>query len=124
LCQGALHIFLGSIVAYSNNVKINALGVKSETLKTYGAVSEQIVIEMAQGVRKKLDSDYSIAVTGVAGPEGGSEGKPVGLVYIAIDSRDSKTQVYKYIFKGDRETIKKIASMEALVKLWMNLKEV
>ncbi len=76
--------FLGSMVTYSNQAKMTILGVKKETLDNYGAVSEQVVREMAEGVRQKLRSDYAIATSGVAGPDGGSEEKPVGTVWVSI----------------------------------------
>lgn len=81
---GASKYFKGGIVAYSNEVKKNILGVRHETLESYGAVSEETVREMAEGVRVRLGSDYAIATTGIAGPDGGSEGKPVGTVWIAV----------------------------------------
>ncbi|MCH2215291.1 MAG: competence/damage-inducible protein A [Flavobacteriales bacterium] len=76
--------FLGSVVAYSNKVKMTLLGVKEHSLFEHGAVSEQVVKEMAEGIRKTLQTDYSIATSGVAGPEGGTEEKPVGTVWVAI----------------------------------------
>lgn len=81
---GASAYFRGGVVAYSNSVKMSALGVSSQTLETYGAVSQQTVSEMAIGVMRSLGADYGIATSGIAGPEGGSPGKPVGTVWIAI----------------------------------------
>ncbi|MCZ4407521.1 competence/damage-inducible protein A [Cryomorphaceae bacterium 1068] len=76
--------FMGSMVTYSNQAKTIILGVKEESLEEYGAVSEQVVREMAEGVRQKLGSDYAIATSGVAGPDGGTEEKPVGTVWVSV----------------------------------------
>lgn len=84
---GSSEYLIGSIVTYTNESKHNLLKVKEETLNAYGAVSEETALEMAQGVRKLFGSDYGVGITGNAGP-GGSEGKPVGLVYIAIATPD------------------------------------
>jgi nicotinamide-nucleotide amidase len=81
---GSSDYFPGSIVTYSNEIKINELGVKKETLDKYGAVSEETVLQMAEGVRKKFKTDYSISVSGIAGPGGGTEEKPVGTVWLAV----------------------------------------
>lgn len=80
---GSSHYFMGGIVSYSNEVKINQLGVKPETLAEFGAVSEATVIEMSEGVRQRLGTTYGIAASGIAGPDGGSEEKPVGTIWIA-----------------------------------------
>jgi nicotinamide-nucleotide amidase len=82
--SGASAYFKGGIVAYSNEVKENILGVRSETLASYGAVSEETVHEMVEGVRQHLKTDYAIATTGIAGPTGGTPDKPVGTVWIAV----------------------------------------
>jgi nicotinamide-nucleotide amidase len=83
---GASKVFLGGIVAYSNEAKEKFLGVRSETLKKHGAVSENVAREMAEGARKKFGADFAIAVTGIAGPTGGTKAKPVGTVFIALTS--------------------------------------
>jgi nicotinamide-nucleotide amidase len=80
---GSSQYFLGGVVSYSNDVKINELGVKPETLTAHGAVSEQTVIEMAEGVRQRLKTTYGIAASGIAGPDGGTDEKPVGTIWIA-----------------------------------------
>ena len=84
---GSSEYLIGSIVTYTNEAKHNLLKVNEATLSAYGAVSEETALEMAQGVRKLFGSDYGVGITGNAGP-GGSEGKPVGLVYIAIATPD------------------------------------
>ncbi|MCR9205624.1 MAG: nicotinamide-nucleotide amidohydrolase family protein, partial [Halobacteriovoraceae bacterium] len=113
---GSSSVFLSSVVAYANEVKVNILGVKSETLKSYGAVSEQTAGEMAMGVRKVIGSDISISLTGIAGPGGGSEEKPVGTVCMGIDS-SLETLTKTYNFRGDRDHLKNRFSEMALYKL-------
>ena len=97
---GASAYFRGGIVAYSNEVKESALGVKHGTLEVHGAVSEETVREMVEGVRERLGADYAIATTGIAGPGGGTPEKPVGTVWVAVCSKDETvTQLMHY---GDR----------------------
>lgn len=98
---GASLYFKGGVVAYSNEVKEAQLGVSHATLVAHGAVSEETVREMAEGVRKGMDSDYAIATTGVAGPDGGTPEKPVGTVWIAVASRE-KTVAKLLQFGGNR----------------------
>ncbi len=82
--SGASAVYQGGVCSYSNEVKINILGVKKETLDTFGAVSEQVATQMAEGARKALNSDIGIGITGIAGPLSDNTEKPVGLIYIAI----------------------------------------
>lgn len=97
---GASAYFKGGIIAYSNEVKESILGVNHSTLEAYGAVSEETVREMVEGVRQKLDADYAIATTGIAGPTGGTPEKPVGTVWVAVcDKEHTVTQLMHY---GDR----------------------
>lgn len=98
---GSSRYFLGSVVSYANEVKVEELGVSEENLINYGAVSEQVVRQMAEGVRKKMKTDYSIATTGIAGPDGGTEEKPVGTVWIAV-ATPLHTVAHKYQFGHDR----------------------
>lgn len=97
---GASAYFRGGVVAYSNEVKECALGVKHATLEAHGAVSEETVREMAEGVRQRLGADYGVATTGVAGPGGGSPAKPVGTVWMAIASAEGTEA--KLLHYGDR----------------------
>ena len=99
---GSSDYFHGSIVSYSNDVKESLLKVAGNDLKNYGAVSEQVVVQMAKGAVFQLNSDYSIATSGIAGPTGGSEEKPVGTVWIAVASKE-KTIARKYNFGAGRE---------------------
>ena len=97
---GASAYFKGGIIAYSNEVKESALGVKHSTLQAHGAVSEETVREMVEGVRERLGADYAIATTGIAGPTGGTPEKPVGTVWVAVaDATHTVTQLMHY---GDR----------------------
>lgn len=97
---GSSQYFVGGVVSYSNDVKINELGVKSETLLNFGAVSEQTVIEMSEGVRNCLNTTYGIAASGIAGPDGGTDEKPVGTIWIACAGPNGtvtqKLQLGKY----------------------------
>ncbi len=110
---GSSEYFKGGVVSYSNEVKMKLLGVREETLKEYGAVSEQTAREMANGVRKLLDVDIAIATTGIAGPGGATPTKPVGLVYASLSSPE-KTIVKKFVFKGEREENKESFANAAL----------
>ena len=94
--------FKGGVVAYSNEIKIQLLNVSSEVIETYGAVSQQVAEAMAFGARNVLNTDYSVATTGIAGPDGGSIEKPVGTVWIAVAGPSGVTSK-KYIFKHNRE---------------------
>ncbi len=102
---GASHYFEGSVVAYSNRVKMKVLGVRPETLEKHGAVSEETVREMAEGVCKLLATDYAIAVSGIAGPGGGSPQKPVGTVWTAIASPAGVRTKLLHLGGGRREII-------------------
>lgn len=108
------------MVTYSNQAKIELLGVASETLKQFGAVSPQTAEEMALGALEKSNADIAVAVTGIAGPDGGTASKPVGLVYMAVADRDG---VYssKHIFNGNRRRIKETAASTALNLLRLHL---
>ena len=110
---GSSDYFKGSVVAYSNEVKIALLGVKKETIENYGAVSEQTALEMAQGGRKILDVDICVSDTGIAGPTGGNPEKPVGLFYLGMAAEDERLS-QKHVFPGNREKNKRDAAEAAL----------
>jgi len=99
--SGSSEYFDRGIVSYSNRAKMELLDVSENILKEYGAVSEQVAKTMAEGIRKKSNVDIGIATTGIAGPTGGTEEKPVGLVFIAISTSEN-TMVKKFQFSGDR----------------------
>lgn len=101
---GVSDIFLGSVVSYSNEAKVDLLGVRRDTLMQEGAVSESIAREMARGVRRQFKTDWSVAVTGIAGPTGGTLGKPVGTVCFAIAGPSFEGSRKEY-FSGDRKAI-------------------
>ena len=111
---------LEGIVCYSNKSKITTLGVKEETLEKFGAVSKEVASEMVVGVAKRLNSDFAISTTGIAGPNSDESGKPVGLVYIAIYAQ-GKVSVSECSFVGDRELIRYRASIEALNETRKNI---
>ncbi|MBX7046673.1 MAG: competence/damage-inducible protein A [Ignavibacteria bacterium] len=111
--SGSSAYFLGGIVSYANEAKIEFLNVKEDTLKNYGAVSEQTAIEMAENVRRNFNSDIGISTTGIAGPTGGTAEKPVGLVYIGYSDKE-KTYAKQFLFSAFRERNKKRAAQEAL----------
>ena len=111
--SGSSGCFEGSFVTYSNEIKNKIIDVKKETLSNFGAVSKECVIEMAENSRKIMNADISIAISGIAGPEGGSEDKPVGLVWICLYA-DNYTKAYKNIFSGDRDKIREASVIFAL----------
>jgi nicotinamide-nucleotide amidase len=117
---GASRYFTYGWVAYSNRSKVSELGVPAELIDKYGAVSEQVARAMAQGARRKAGTDFAIAITGIAGPAGGSELKPVGLVYVSVDS-DSGCETKRYIFSHDRDFIRFRAAQTALNMLRLQL---
>lgn len=113
---GSSAYVLGGVVAYSNQVKQTLLRVKQGTLIAHGAVSEQTALEMAAGARQLLRTDIAVSVTGIAGPDGGTLEKPVGLTYIALAGPDDLLVVQRHIWDGDRLAIKE-ASAEAALQL-------
>ena len=112
---GVSAVFLGGAVTYANEAKMKMLGVSRESLEAYGAVSEQVAAEMARGVRETLGSDFGIATTGIAGPGGGTPEKPVGTVYIAVDSPyGCRVKRLSLSPMRDREYIRTVAATNAL----------
>jgi len=112
--SGASEVFDCGVVTYSNEQKTNLLGLSSEMLEKFGAVSREVAIAMAIGVRKLANSDIGVGVTGIAGPGGGTQEKPVGLVYIGICGMNSETDVMELNLTGGREIIRERTSMYAL----------
>ena len=116
LLAGSSQYFLGGIVSYANEVKMNVLRVGKEDLDKYGAVSQAVVESMATGACKTIGSDYSVATSGIAGPGGGSEEKPVGTVWMAVcDGRKAVSK--KWNFEGSREEIIEKATKTAIFML-------
>lgn len=114
--SGASSVFEQSFVTYANKAKRKLVGVKKSTLKAHGAVSEETAKEMAEGGCKEAEADACLAITGIAGPDGGTEEKPVGLVYIGCCIK-GKTVVRKYQFSGNRQKVREYAVASALVLL-------
>ena len=117
---GSSRYFMQGWITYSNSTKTSELGVPAEIIEKYGAVSEETAKALAKGARKKTGTDYAIAITGIAGPEGGSEQKPVGLVFISIDNK-AGTEVKRFVFAGDRAAIRIRAVKTALNLLRLKL---
>jgi PncC family amidohydrolase len=116
---GSSEVFLGGVIVYANAVK-EMVGVPAETLERYGAVSAQTAHELAMGIRLWADADYGLAVTGIAGPGGATETKPVGLTYVGLASPD-RTECEEHTFKGDRTQNKHHAADAALQMLLREL---
>lgn len=117
--SGASGCFNEGYITYANEAKVRVLGVSEESIRNFGVVSDAVVIEMAEGALNKADADIAVAVSGIAGPLGGSSKKPVGTVYIGICLRDKTDKTltktsYKFHFEGDRIEIRNKTVEEAL----------
>ena len=110
---GSSAVFKGGIISYTNDVKINLLGVDKKVLEEYGAVSKEVARQMAFGVRMRLSADFAVSVTGLAGPDGDTYGNPVGTVYIGF-ADNSENVAEKYHFSGNRNEIRNQAICAAL----------
>lgn len=121
---GSSRYYLGGVVAYSNAIKKNILNVSVETLDAYGSVSGETALEMARGVKEKLQSDIALSITGIAGPEGGTEEKAVGTVYICFYRNGRSFKVEKNEFSGDREMVRLRSVNKSLFMLYQFLKEI
>ena len=120
--SGSSEYFIGGMIAYSNEIKIENLGVKEQTILLHGAVSQQTAKEMAEAIREKFNVDIGLSTTGIAGPTGGTPTKPIGLVWLGI-STANETETYKCNFKGGRDQVKQGAVIEILRLLSKSLKK-
>ena len=118
---GASAAFRGGVVAYANEVKIDLLNVPERTLESTGAVSEETAVAMARGARARLGADVVLATTGVAGPSGGTQEKPVGLVWFALAFGDVEIETRRLTFPGNRADIRERATVAALGLLWRRI---
>ena len=110
---GASKVFVAGYVTYSNEEKIRTLDVSRESIEKFGAVSAQVGVEMAEGVRTRAGTTHGIATTGIAGPTGGSAEKPVGTVFVALSTENQPTRCEKFFFPTDRETFKQLVAQRA-----------
>lgn len=120
--SGSSSYYEGGVIAYSNDVKKNVLHVREDSLATVGAVSEEVAFQMANGVKSLTGTSCSISTTGIAGPGGSREKKPVGLVYIGV-STPSRTRVFKHIFEGSRQEVRSSTVLAAITHLLYMLQE-
>ena len=111
--SGSSSFYEGSVVSYSNAVKTNTLAVRKTTLDEFGAVSEQVVLEMLKGALQQIETDYAIAVSGIMGPQGGTEEKPVGTVWVAVGSA-AKQITQKFHFRFNRQRNIQLTAVNAL----------
>ena len=118
--SGSSQWFEFGFVTYANSAKRQLLGVSEETLEQYGAVSEQVVKQMAQGAIKQSEADYAIAVSGVAGPDGGTEEKPVGTVWVCWQT-PTQIWTHKLVLSGDRQAVRSEAVKKSLQQLLQHL---
>jgi len=119
---GASAVFLEGFITYSNESKVELLGVPAELLSSHGAVSEQVVRLMAEGALRKSGANYALATTGIAGPGGGSPEKPVGTVWLALSAQGNETEVWKETIPTDRITFKQVVTQSILDRLRRRLK--
>lgn len=117
--EGSSACFAGGVISYSNQLKQDLLGVSPRLIEEFGAVSEQVAGAMAEGVCRVACSDCGVGITGIAGPGGGSAGKPVGLVYIGL-AGGGHTVVKKFVFNGTRSEVRE-AAVEAALKMLMDI---
>jgi PncC family amidohydrolase len=112
---GSSAYYVGGLVSYSNALKLRELGVAAETIERHGEVSAQTAVAMAEGARRRYDAALAVSVTGIAGPEGGSAHKPVGLTYVAVADANGH-DVRRFVWHGDRHH-NKLASARACLEL-------
>ncbi len=118
---GASKAFMGGIISYANYIKEKALDVSARKLEFSGAVSKEVISDMLKGTLEKFDTDIALATSGIAGPDGGSETKPVGLVFIGMQKLGCKPIIERFIFSGNREEIQKQTCLKAIEILLKNL---
>ncbi len=118
MTPGSSDYFLGGVVSYANSVKERILGVDAEVLVSKGAVSAPTAAQMAVGVRERFGADIAVSVTGIAGPDGGTPEKPVGLVFMGFANARGEVNVRQFNFKGNRLEIKEQTCRAALEWLW------
>jgi nicotinamide-nucleotide amidase len=109
--------FVGSVVSYSNEAKQSLLGVSADTLAEFGAVSGDTVLEMSDGLFAQTDADVAVSISGIAGPDGGSDDKPVGLVWLSWGKRDKSVFANSFNFDGNREEVRRQSIKQALENL-------
>jgi nicotinamide-nucleotide amidase len=115
---GSSEVFERGFITYSNDAKMTNLGVSRKTLLDFGAVSSETALEMAEGALRASNADIAVAVTGIAGPQGGTDDKPVGLVYIGIAClKNGESETFKNIFTGDRSAVRAASVVAALAAL-------
>jgi nicotinamide-nucleotide amidase len=119
---GSSTYYLGGVTAYSNEAKVNLLGVSRKTLEWNGAVSQRTVLEMARGVRKAMGADIGVSVSGIAGPTGGTPDKPVGTVWIGLSS-DREEFAQHFLWSGDRLSVKEQSAQAALKMVLEHLRK-
>lgn len=115
--SGSSDIFNGGIISYSNKIKNQELNVKNDTLENHGAVSTEVVSEMLNGAIKKFDANYAIAISGIAGPTGGTKNKPVGTVVIGVCDDNNISDIEIFHFKGSRIEVQNQAAKTAFLKI-------
>ena len=118
--SGSSKYFISGVIAYSDESKEDMLGVSRDSIKQYGAVSKEVALEMAKGIKHFACVDIAVSITGIAGPTGGTRRKPVGLVYIALVT-DKKRIIKEFRFKGSRKAIKFQATQAALDMIRRNI---
>ena len=111
--SGSSDVFDGSVISYANRIKCDIIGVEKETLERFGAVSSAVARQMSEGIREKIGADIGIGVTGIAGPTGGSDEKPVGVVFISISTANN-TIVKRCFFDGNRDKVRRLTAVNAI----------
>ena len=111
---GSSGYYLGGVVAYANDVKVRDLGVGPDLLQSHGAVSRPVALQMARGVLRRFSADVALAVTGIAGPAGGTPAKPTGTVWLAVALASGTAVARRFRFSGDREAVRERSAAEVL----------